>query len=305
MSKKREEEVKAGLPAWMGTYGDMVTLLLCFFVLLFSMSSVDVRKFKETIASFNNQIDILPGGVALTEGERINNGVTQLTDIEILVDRSLPTDADAENTVGESDKDPEKTELTEEEIKELALEEAKEVYENVDEFLLAEGVRDDVDVSYSLNFVKITLPGETLFDSGRALIKPEAFEVIDVLGDMITSNKFEEYNVQIEGHTDNVPMNSVVFPSNWELSAGRAIAIGKYLIDSKDFGEGKIACTGYGEYRPITDNDTIINRAKNRRVEMKIILQTEEIKVEEYNEIDVPVIEPTDGELTENDTTSN
>ncbi len=73
----------------MGTYGDMVTLLLCFFVLLFSMSSVDVRKFKETIASFNNQIDILPGGVALTDGERINNGVSQMSEIEILVQKKF------------------------------------------------------------------------------------------------------------------------------------------------------------------------------------------------------------------------
>lgn len=293
MAKQREEEVKAGLPAWMGTYGDMVTLLLCFFVLLFSMSSVDVRKFQETIASFKNQIDIMPGGVALTDGERINNGVTQMTDIEILVDRSL-------EKVEEDSDDDSDTEPTYEELKEIAEElmwaNAESVADNVHAQLSQEGVVEDVDIAYSLNFVKITLPGEALFDSGRANIKPEAFSVIDVIGNVVTAQDYSDYNIQIEGHTDNVPINTIQFPSNWELSSARAIAVGKYLTETFGFDPTKLSWAGYGEFVPVASNDTAEDRALNRRVEVKIVLQTDEVDVVEYNGAVVDTESVTDGE---------
>lgn len=275
--KKREEDAKKGAPAWMATYGDLVTLLLCFFILLFSMSSVDIRKFKEAIASYNDQIDIMPGGLALVEADSITNGVDQLNDIQIIVENSLSQGSEGTTQSEE--------ELTDEQKKAVALDEAKEVYEEVNEFLTDQGVREEVDISYALNFVKITIPGEALFDSGQAVIKSEALSIISILGDMIQGQKFETYSVQIEGHTDNVPIKTAFFPSNWELSASRAIAVGKYLIDNMGFSEEKIACTGYGEYRPIANNDSNENRAKNRRVEMKIVLQSEEVQVEEYNTI--------------------
>lgn len=305
MAKKQEEEVKQGLPAWMGTYGDMVTLLLCFFVLLFSMSSVDVRKFKEAIASFNDQIDIMPGGVALTDGERINNGVSQLNDIEIIIQNSLPTSADGNNLDGKTDEDviEDKAELTEEELLEAALEKAEEVYDQVDQYLVDQGVREEVEMKYSLNYVKITLPGETLFDSGEAVIKPEGFVIIDVLGQMITEQAFSDYTIQIEGHTDNVPINTFLYKNNWYLSAARAIAVGDYLINDKGFDPTKISSTGYGEYDPIAPNDTAENKAKNRRVEMKIVLQSVEVDVEEFSrnaeaEVDVDVETGTEEETT-------
>ncbi|MCF8018474.1 Chemotaxis protein [Petrocella atlantisensis] len=275
--KKRQEEAKKGAPAWMATYGDMVTLLLCFFVLLFSMSSVDIRKFKEAIASFNDQIDIMPGGEALVDADLITNGVNQLSDIQIIVENSL-----SQGSEGTTESDEE---LSDEQKKAVALDEAREVYERVNAYLTDQGIREEVDVSYALNFVKITIPGEALFDSGQAIIKPEALSVISILGEMIKGQSYEAYNIQIEGHTDNVPIRTAFFPSNWELSASRAIAVGKYLIDNMGFSEEKIACTGYGEYRPIVSNDSNANRAKNRRVEMKIVLQSEEVQVEEYNTI--------------------
>lgn len=292
MAKKREEEVKAGLPAWMGTYGDMMTLLLCFFVLLFSMSSVDVRKFKEAIASFNEQIDVLPGGEALTDGDRINNGVSQLSNIEIIIDRALELKDDDKD----ADEEPEVTEPTDDEIMDAALKQAKEVAVEVDQFLQDQGIKDEVDMTYSLNYVKITLPGETLFDSGQAKIKPGGFVIIDALGDMISSQRFAAYNIQIEGHTDDVPINTIYFPSNWELSAARAIAVGTYIIEEKGFDESKISCTGYGEFDPIVANDTIVNKAQNRRVEVKIVLQSVEVEMDEYD-LEGNQLKPSNGEV--------
>lgn len=280
MARKREEEVKPGLPAWMGTYGDMVTLLLCFFVLLFSMSSVDVRKFKEAIASFNDQVYVLDGGEALTDGDRINNGVSQLSNIEIIIERTLELNKDKDE---DDNKDVSDNELSEDEVTQAALDQAKEVAEQVDQYMQVKGIRDEVDMNYSLNYVKITLPGETLFDSGRAVIKPEGFAIIDVLGNMILEREFDGYSIQIEGHTDNVPINTVYFPSNWELSAARAIAVGKYIIEEKNFNETKISCTGYGEFDPIVPNDSFEHKAQNRRVEIKIILQSVEVEIDEYD----------------------
>lgn len=272
---KRQEEVKKGLPAWMGTYGDMVTLLLCFFVLLFSMSSVDVRKFKEAIASFNHQIDIMPGGEALTDGERINNGVSQLANIEIIIDRALD--------VSKEDEPSTKVDPSIDEAKEKMLEEAKETAEEVKQYIQDQGIEEEIEMKYSLNYVKITLPGETLFDSGIARIRPEALPIIDSIGVVVSEQRFSDYQIQIEGHTDNVPINTIYYPSNWELSAARAIAVGTYLIDSAGFEETKVSCTGYGEFHPILNNDTPENRAINRRVEVKIILQNEEVDVLEFN----------------------
>lgn len=282
MAKKREEEVKAGLPAWMGTYGDMVTLLLCFFVLLFSMSSVDIQKFKEAMASFNNQIDVMPGGEALTEGDRINNGTSQLSNIEILIDRALQQgEGDSE---GEDEGDPsDNLDLTDEQLREIQLDKAREVAENIDQYMQSQGIAEDIEMKYSLNYVKLTLPGETLFSSGQATLKSDAFRIIDGIGSMITDSQFSDYSVQIEGHTDNVPINTAYFPSNWELSAARAIAVGKYIIDTNDFDPTKIVCAGYGEFYPIAANDTTENKAKNRRVEIKVVLQTEEIDLNEYD----------------------
>lgn len=281
MAKKREEEVKAGLPAWMGTYGDMVTLLLCFFVLLFSMSSVDIQKFKEAMASFNNQIDVMPGGEALTEGDRINNGTSQISNIEILIDRALQQ-GEGESE-GESEGAPsDNLDLTDEQLREIQLDKAKEVAERIDQYMQNQGIAEEIEMKYSLNYVKLTLPGETLFSSGQATLKAEALPIIDGIGTMIVDSQFSEYSIQIEGHTDNVPINTSYFPSNWELSAARAIAVGTYILDTKDFDPTKIVCAGYGEFYPIVDNDTTANKAMNRRVEVKVVLQTEEIDLNEY-----------------------
>ncbi len=276
MAKKQQDEVKKGLPPWMGTYGDMVTLLLCFFVLLFSMSSVDVRKFKEAISSFNDRAYILTGGETILEGDSINNGVKQVSDIEMLIDRAV-----ARNTKGEDSKSDGSS------IKpgdESGLKKAEELYKKMNSYLKEEGVKEAVTVNYSSNYIKITLPGEALFDPGEAKIKSIGYDIIDKISFILKKQEFAEYSIHIEGHTDDVPINTRYFPSNWELSAARAIAVGKYIIETKNINENKIACTGYGEYKPIVPNNSPENRAKNRRVEVKLVLKSREISIDEYGE---------------------
>ncbi len=283
MAKKRQEEVKQGLPAWMGTYGDMVTLLLCFFVLLFSMSSVDAQKFKEALAPFSDRMDVLPGGAVLTEGDSVNDGVNQMDDIQSVLDKAVLRKIEELNKNNyNSKKKQDMRSPGEMEQLDKALEESKEVYNKVDKYLKDMGAREKVKMDYSLNYVKLTLPGEALFDPGKAEIKKVGYDFIDKMAEVLKKEEFENFSIQIEGHTDNVPINTVRFKSNWELSAARAISVGKHIIENNGINESKVACTGYGEYRPIAPNDTAENRTKNRRVEVKLILRSLEIHADEY-----------------------
>jgi chemotaxis protein MotB len=267
--KKKQEEAKAGSPAWMSTYGDLVTLLLCFFVLLFSMSSIDVAKFKAAMSSFKNQIDIMPGGTSLTDDELISNGISQVNGIETIFDNKIPLEEEGEESA---------------DIIKSKLAEAKKEAEDINQYLKEEGYENEVEIEYNSNIIKLTIKGEILFESGLAKLTPDAVKLMDVIA-MKVKELLEEKTIQIEGHTDNRPINTTRYPSNWELSQARAIAVGYRLINDHNINPSKIAATGYGEYRPLTDNSTPEGRAVNRRVEIKLV--TEEYRnIDELNEVD-------------------
>lgn len=294
MARKHEEESGGGLPAWLATYGDLATLLLCFFVLLFSMSSVDVTKFKAALSSFENQIDIMPGGEALTGEELITNGVSQLGEIEVILANQNPTTDDSDSEDIEKEESSEAESSSEAEVKESIDPSdpnnpndsnatgtydsvAKDIAKDIKAFLTTEGIESDVQLSYNSNYVKLTIEGEVLFDVGQAQLKPEAEKIIGIIAGMIQEKDYKDYSIQVDGHTDNWDINTVQYPSNWYLSAARAIAVGNLFIAQYKYNPDMIACTGYGEYRPIADNNTVEGRAKNRRVEIKLIFQTDEI----------------------------
>lgn len=292
MSKKgKADEVKAGAPAWMATYGDLVTLLLCFFVLLFSMSSVDVAKFKAAMSSFADQIDILPGGTALTDGDLLANGISQLNDIQVTFtggmalneqgDSTTPS-GDSEDTTKDNSSSSNSNNSTDssaptEDPYKLAGEIAQEFKDQI----VQKGYANEVAITYTANYVKFTLQGEYLFDSGKANLKTDAVELISAISTIIKDEKYKDYDVQIEGHTDDLSINSAQFPNNWILSSYRAFAVLDQLLKVHGFDPEKVAATGYGEFRPIKSNDTAEGRAANRRVEIKVVLDTQEKKVEE------------------------
>ncbi|MCT4545393.1 MAG: flagellar motor protein MotB [Vallitalea sp.] len=266
--KRKADEAKAGSPAWMSTYGDLVTLLLCFFVLLFSMSSIDVAKFKAAMSSFQKQIDVMPGGTSITNEELISNGISQVNGLETIFDTRVPLEE-----IGEEDAD----------ITKSKLEEAKKNAEDINEYLKKEGYENEVTVEYNSNIIKLTIEGEVLFESGHAKLTSDAVKLVDVIS-LKVKEYLEDKTIQIEGHTDNRPINTVRFPSNWELSQARAIAVGYRLINEHGIDPSKIAATGYGEYRPLAENTTSEGRAKNRRVEIKIV--SEEYKnIDELNDV--------------------
>ena len=267
---KKPEEIKPGLPAWQGTFGDLMNLLLCFFVLLFSMASMDAAKFEEVAASFSSAFSIFSGGeMAIGKGALIGDGVSQLTELSSYITSmglaQAGDDADEErDAVGEMDQ---------KELMEAAEEEQLEASQKLAEKIQAEleegDIEDVVTLNYTSQFVQLTIQGSILFDSGKVEIKSDAIPVIDKVGQILES--YAGGTVDIEGHTDNVPMSSGgKYANNDELSSGRALAVFNYLVENTTLEPANLIHTGRGEYDPIADNSTDEGRSRNRRVEIKI-----------------------------------
>lgn len=125
-----------------------------------------------------------------------------------------------------------------------------------------------VDVEFTSQYVQLTMNGAILFDSGQASLKSEVLPIMANVGAVL--EKYGEYTIEIEGHTDNVPMHSQKYANNNELSAARALAVFDYLVDNTNLDPAMIKVSGRGEYKPIADNSTAEGRAKNRRVEIRI-----------------------------------
>ena len=267
---KKPEEIKPGLPAWQGTFGDLMNLQLCFFVLLFSMANMDAAKFEEVAASFSQAFSVFSGGeMAIGEGALIGDGVSQLSQLSAYVTsmglaQSGEDSDESEKAVGDMNQE-ELMEAAEEE----QLEASAELAEKIEQALEEGEIDTMVSLNYTSQYVELTIQGSILFDSGKTEIKEDAIPVIDKVGQILES--YAGGTIDIEGHTDNVPMSGGgKYANNDELSAGRALAVFYYLTENTTLEPSKIVHTGRGQYDPIADNTTDEGRARNRRVEIKI-----------------------------------
>ena len=241
-----------GSPAWMTTYGDMVTLLLTFFILLYSFSAIDLQRFQEVMSaiqhSFLGRTGILSGSMeegGALEGQKID--------------------------VGEQAEQETKEMLDEREAELLeAMKELEDTYEKVRHFLLEAGLEDDIGLSLEERGIVMELPERILFDTGRAEIKPEFMPILELLADLIADLSNQ---IIVEGHTDNVPISTFLYPSNWELSVARSVSVARCLVDEHGLEPGRFLATGYGEYHPIADNTSPVGRARNRRVTLVISIK--------------------------------
>ena len=290
MAKKKPEEVKKGLDEWMGTFSDMMTLLMCFLVMLFAMSNVDEAKFDEVSQSFQQNFSIFKGGAkAIGDGVLVSNGVSQLNMLDEYINSTgKVADSDTQNTEfkenAQGEMDSKMQELAEElgaskeEIKELQesiqnlenekLKLSEELAERIEESLAENFLSDQVDVTFDANCVVLTFNGAFLFDSGKADLKTEALPMLNKIGKILS--KYADDNIEIEGHTDSVPLNGGRYENNDVLSSYRALAVFDYLKDNASIDPSIMKHSGRGEYEPIADNSTPEGRAKNRRVEIKI-----------------------------------
>ena len=255
--KKKEEEQAPGSPAWMATFSDLMNLLLCFFVLLFSMSEIDVDKWQQVAMSFSENFSIFSGGAsAIGDGFLISNGVSQLNELDDYINRTGKT-AESEEFVNE---------LEEFEEKQLAA--AEQLAEEIEEAVEESQFADEIDVDFTAQYVSLTLNGALLFDSGSAELKEEAKPLMDKIGQLLA--RYAQSTIEIEGHTDNVPIHNARFADNNELSSFRALSVFNYFMETTFLDPATIKHSGRGEYLPVADNATPEGRAQNRRVEIKI-----------------------------------
>jgi len=231
MARKRaEDEPKPGAPEWMATYGDMVTLLLCFFVLLFSFATLDVQKFKAVSQSLSGALGVLDSGMTVNMEPLVN---------------TFPSDSPTEEK-----------------------EEFQKLYEEMSEYVEENNLQASVTLRLDERGLLVRFMDDVLFDSGKADLTTKAREIINKVAEIIRVN---DKNVRVEGHTDNIPISTSRFPSNWELSTTRAVNVVKYLIEENGIEARRLSASGYADQHPVDDNGTKEGRQKNRRVDMVIL----------------------------------
>lgn len=267
MAKKKREEAPKGSPAWMATFSDLMNLLLCFFVLLFSMSTVDAQKFEMIVASMQNSFSILPsGGSSMDEGQMVSAGVSQLEFLDNYYKEDTNSNSETEN---ENDtQNNQSQQSVEEAYQEQALAESEKMAEEIEEMAEAGGIQDQVEVDFNAQYVLLTLNGALLFDSGSSDIREDAYPLVDKIGAIL--NNYNQNIIEIEGHTDNVPISGGKYENNNVLSMYRALTVADYIREITSLDPGLIKSSGRGDYVPVADNSTPEGRARNRRVEIKI-----------------------------------
>ncbi len=277
MPKRKEDAPAPGAPAWMATFGDLMNLLLCFFVLLFSMSTVDVEKYELVVASFSDTFGIFSdGSTALGEGVLIGNGVSQLNELDQYFNSmGKAAEGDVTNDDSIDNTSDVITNTNTEQVQELIdtleakkLQESEELAEKVAEAVTENNLDGEIDIDFTSEYVSLTLKGTFVFASGSADIKKAAYSTLDKVGMIL--EKYGKSIIEIEGHTDNVPISNAQFANNNELSSFRALAVFDYLLFNSNLDPAKLKHSGRGEYVPIADNSTEAGRAINRRVEIKI-----------------------------------
>ncbi|MGB0204396.1 MAG: flagellar motor protein MotB [Neptuniibacter sp.] len=264
----------AGLPAWLATFGDLMSLLMCFFVLLLSFSEMDVLKFKQLAGSMReafgvqNQIKVedIPKGTSIIAQE-FSPGRPEPTPLNEVRQMTVNNDMntlDIRSKEGESDS-PDKEAGEAEELQKQQEQEAKE---EAVEFAaaLAEEIGDgSVEVETDGKKIIIRIKEKGSFDSGSAELKFESIPVLAKIRDVLLGVKG---NVAIEGHSDNIPYAGRDYESNWDLSVARALAVGNELFGDPRIDQSRFRIIGYADTKALVPNTTRENRIKNRRVEI-------------------------------------
>lgn len=268
--KKREEEASGGSPEWMTTFSDLMNLLLCFFVLLFSMSSVDEEKFEELVASLSASFGVMEGGAAsVLEGTLISSGMDNLNELDEYYDNLGLNDKGTEDPLTESDLGDVSADSLMEALQDKGTAASEEMAEEIVEQAKQQLIADSLIVDFTSQYVLITLNGALLFDSAEVVIRKDSIPLVDKVGDILKN--YADHMVEITGYTDSVPLiGHPKYDDNWDLSTGRAKSVMTYLVNNKGLDMNKMKASGRGENDPIADNGTAEGRALNRRVEIKI-----------------------------------
>lgn len=224
---------------WLLSYADFITLLLVFFIILYTLSKQDAAKFQQVADSLSSALKGSPAIIGQSPGTAMIPGYQGLNFKPIKNAQTI-------------------------EQKKM-----KEIKKKVEDIAKVEGLQSSVSVTNEERGIVIRIVDQVLFNSGYADLAPQADKILQGIGKILLTNK-DQY-IRIEGHTDNVPISNDKFVSNWELSAVRATNVLRLFTDKSGINPRLLSAVGYGEYRPIADNNTNTGKAKNRRVEIIIL----------------------------------
>ena len=260
----RAKKVKKGAPAWMVTYSDMVTLILVFFILLFSMSQIDAEKFRAISESFRSQLifEALPSIVHENTAKDAPKEFSEKNPNEPIPQRD---EIILDDNHEEANDQIEKNDSLDELLREIRA------------YLQENNLEHVISANRTVEGVVLVLQERVLFETAEAEILATAEPFLDKVIELLETIPNE---VRIEGHTDNRPISNYRYPSNWELSVSRASSVIRYLLNEGDFVESRFIAAGYGDTRPTVPNDSAANWSKNRRVEI-VILEEKDVASEE------------------------
>lgn len=253
--RKKKPEPHMNHERWMVSYADFVTLLFAVFVTLFAMSQTDKRKVEEVIASLRESF----GYAKSSPMSKVNVlDSTELSQIPSITPPSSRGPVSPQMPFSKSTKQRRHAEESD----------FKKAKASLDAFLIKNGVQDKVSLEINRRGLVISLKEAGFFDSGSAEIKVGSYPLLAKIAESLA-----EYSNQmrVEGHTDNIPINTRAFPSNWELSTARATNIVRHLLTYYRFDAEQLSATGYAEFRAVADNGSPEGRAKNRRVDIVIL----------------------------------
>ena len=302
-----------GLPAWMGTFADLMSLLMCFFVLLLSFSEMDVLKFKQIAGSMKfafgvqNKIEVkdIPKGTSIIAQE-FRPGKPEPTPIEVIQQQTmemtqqmLEFQAGDETSAGgrQEQRGTERggqSQSTEDAMSEQAMQQAKDELEKASQEQvndLVKKIADQLEQQIQDGAIELESLGQQViirirengsFPSGSAFLQPQFKPIIREIGVLLNTVPGE---IMISGNTDNRGISSELFTSNWDLSSKRAVAIAHEIIKVPNFDQSRLLVVGHADTRPLVPNTNRMNRRRNRRVEIAInqgkAKETEQISIKE------------------------
>lgn len=226
---KNSDESSGGGGGWEVVYSGFVLILLCFFIMLSSFSTMEEAKVMQFVKSFVSAVSIMSGGLKFESGPAV------------VPDSAEIVDAKAE----------------------LA-----KIFQDLEKLSDEFNLQEEINLALTREGLVMRLSEHTLFDLGAADISAEALPLLEKIGAIISKTG---YQIRIEGHTDNLPIHTEWFPSNWELSTARAVNVLRYFIKRHSIDPQRMAAEGFSEFQPLVANDSRANRAKNRRVEIIFI----------------------------------
>lgn len=245
--KKKEHHEDHMDESWLIPYADLLTLLLALFIVLFAMSSIDAVKFQQLSKAFN---DVFTGGTGVLEFQS-------------------PMPEGQMESPDERKEDVEKNEETnaaQEQLELLALQ------QKVNSYIKEKKLTDKLNTSLTDEGLLLTIRDNVLFESGRAEVRTSDVNVANEIADLLIMEP--PRNIIISGHTDNVPIKNARYESNWELSVMRAVEFMKIILKNEQLDPRWFSAKGFGEFQPVTTNDTAEGKARNRRVEILILPRT-------------------------------